>query len=402
MLLRGICGGRAAGSRLAPESGHANANVISFEASVAVERLKTYLKPLYPGDVLMPTPPGEKHPMFPHRDGQWGWAESDRYFAAIRQCPSFIKNTCAIGVAVVLRDLCVIDVDSVAQANALEARFPVLRTVPCEATQRGRHYWFERPEDADRLGYYDGAGQREPGIDFKSVCRSGTGGIVVIAPTAGRYWLCSRGLGCCAVGPTPMPLDLLDAVAKPHHPAGPTVDRLLLCFEGDPPGEPPLDASGRPLATMAYFEPFVSADAGEGLTASPDGAVPVPCPREAFQVMVEVLEHGELCVLPPGRDARAAARDAIRAADKLGVARARKLDRLLAVGLPRMQMEWADTDHAAWARAAHERAWIRPRPPGAADPDADAARRELVDVDAALARPRSWRRWRRPHPCPRS
>jgi hypothetical protein len=47
-------------------------------------------------------------------------------------------------VGIVLACLVVVDVDSVEQALALEARFPVLHEVPMENTRRGRHYFFLR------------------------------------------------------------------------------------------------------------------------------------------------------------------------------------------------------------------------------------------------------------------
>lgn len=86
-------------------------------------------------------------------------------------------------VGLLLRDLCVVDVDTFADADALEARFPELRAAPAEATARGRHYFFTRSPLADEHGYYDGAAQRTPTVDFKTRAWGGGSGFVVVAPS---------------------------------------------------------------------------------------------------------------------------------------------------------------------------------------------------------------------------
>lgn len=91
-----------------------------------------------------------------------------------------------------------VDVDSAEQAAALEARFPVLTTAPRESTKRGKHYFFARSARCDRDGYYDGHGQREKGVDFKTVrsMRRGVGRLRVLslccaAPTRGPHARCA-------------------------------------------------------------------------------------------------------------------------------------------------------------------------------------------------------------------
>ena len=56
-----------------------------------------------------------------------------------------------------LRDVCVVDVDSLELAAHLEATFPVLADAPCAATARGKHCYFRRPPRADELRVFDGA-----------------------------------------------------------------------------------------------------------------------------------------------------------------------------------------------------------------------------------------------------
>ena len=87
-------------------------------------------------------------------------------------------------VGILLYDLCVIDVDTVHAADALEAAFPELAHVPMEVTARGRHYLFARSPLADAHGYFAGAAQRTPSIDFKSRAWGGGSGFLVVAPSA--------------------------------------------------------------------------------------------------------------------------------------------------------------------------------------------------------------------------
>jgi hypothetical protein len=142
-------------------------------------KLEQWLKINYSADVLMPAPLGEKRPAYTHSSGSWTWARYD-WVARKR------SNLTAKDVGVLLRDLCVVDCDTVADADALEARFPELLAAPAEATARGRHYFFARSQKADAHGYYDGAKQRTPNVDFKSRAWGGGSGFVVVAPSTNK------------------------------------------------------------------------------------------------------------------------------------------------------------------------------------------------------------------------
>ena len=141
--------------------------------------LEQWLKLNYSGEVLMPAPLGEKKPAYTHSAGSWTWARYD-WTCSQR------SELAAKDVGILLRDLCVVDVDTVADADALEARFPELLAVPAEATARGRHYFFTRSATADKLGYYDGAKQRTPTVDFKTRAWGGGSGFVVVAPSTNK------------------------------------------------------------------------------------------------------------------------------------------------------------------------------------------------------------------------
>jgi hypothetical protein len=144
--------------------------------AVATRHLAAWLRLHYPRDVLMPGVRGEKRPAHTHAGGSWTWARFE--WAA--------QHTAARGappLGILLYDLCVVDCDTVADADALEAAYPELTRTAMETTQRGRHYYFARSPLADAHGYYDGAAQRRPRVDFKSRCWGGGSGFVVVAPS---------------------------------------------------------------------------------------------------------------------------------------------------------------------------------------------------------------------------
>jgi hypothetical protein len=88
--------------------------------------------------------------------------------------------------ALLLQTLCVVDVDSHALANVLEQTFPILLNVARERTSKGVHYFFSRSPLADNDGYYDARSPVLNGVDFKSRTATGTGGVIVTAPTKTR------------------------------------------------------------------------------------------------------------------------------------------------------------------------------------------------------------------------
>lgn len=149
-------------------------------------KLEQWLKLNNSGDVLMPAPLGEKRPAYTHAAGSWTWA---RYDWAARNREMIASKD----LGILLRDLCVVDVDTVADADALEARFPELLAAPAEATARGRHYFFVRSPLADSSGYYDGRAQRMPTVDFKTRAWGGGSGFVVVAPSTNKVRGESRG-----------------------------------------------------------------------------------------------------------------------------------------------------------------------------------------------------------------
>ncbi len=174
-------------------------------------KLVAWLKRDFPRDVLMPVLPGTKRPASAHKDGAWDWSCWDRSPHSVPPS-AFAKSD----ICVLLRDLCVVDIDAEEIALAFEARFPVLKRVPCERTRKGRHYWFVRPHWADAEGFFDGAAQVQSHVDFKSVCGNGTSGIVVVAPSEGKAWERDRRPWDADSDLIEMPRDLMEAVASPR------------------------------------------------------------------------------------------------------------------------------------------------------------------------------------------
>lgn len=171
-----------------------------------------WLRVRYKHDVIMPCAIGSKRPLMPHGNGseqKWGWSDFDcllkktvassmSYISAKKllgpgnfagprdvymMYKEFMKN---YDVGLLLHDLCVVDVDSREQAMELEERFPVLKEVPQEVTRKGKHYFFERSEMADREGYYDGPAQRIKGVDLKTKTANGGRGFLVISPSTDK------------------------------------------------------------------------------------------------------------------------------------------------------------------------------------------------------------------------
>ena len=130
--------------------------------------LLDFLRTRFPRDVLIPCAVGAKRPLHKYAHGQWNWEQLD----------SFVETSGAqqFDWAILLRDICVVDVDSPDVAAELEAAHPALRDAPCEKTRKGFHYFFRRSTRCDEQGFWDVCGP-EPvtaGIDFKSVTAATT------------------------------------------------------------------------------------------------------------------------------------------------------------------------------------------------------------------------------------
>lgn len=183
--------------------------------NIQVTCLADWLRSCVHGDVLVPVDAATKIPLVRHADGAWTWSKFHKFRT---------ENPNHSDFAVALQTLCVVDVDCHAAAAALEARFPVLASddVPVEATRKGRHYFFTRSALCDTDGFYDARAPCMPGVDFKTRSSTGTGGIVLVAPSVGKSWCGTPPWKALqTIAPREIPEDLLRSVAAPKHPPQP-------------------------------------------------------------------------------------------------------------------------------------------------------------------------------------
>ena len=259
----------------------------------SVHALESILEHLAPNDVLMPVARDTKHPLYPHKGGRWTRGKFQEFTASAAAA----GRPYTFDVCVLLQSLCVIDVDTRELCVELELRFPLLTSVASEITKRGKHYWFRRSQLADDEGFFDGAAQVEPHIDFKTLTSSGTSGVVVVAPSRGKSW----SIPLSAETLIEIPEDLLRTVAIGQGPL-----RLLSFLDS---AELTITASTFTLARMSYFEPFLDVD--EPIT----GTIPVPCDSADFEGLLQVLRDDGIAVGGQKIDVDAV----IELADKLGL-----------------------------------------------------------------------------------
>ncbi len=159
---------------------------------------------------------GKKIPLVSHvgSNGEWTWtwAKLDEHLA---------KNPGAStsgGWGLLLDGLCVVDADSAEAVAWLEGLgLAELERCPMQLTAKGRHYLFARPAWADEEGFYDGArqlGRDGPDVDFKTRCGTGTGGLLVVAPTRGKRWADGRAPWDEGVVLEEVPRALVECVAR--------------------------------------------------------------------------------------------------------------------------------------------------------------------------------------------
>ncbi len=165
--------------------------------------------------ILMPLcGPKGKNPEFAHRTSPWTWTECSQ---ALARSPS----NCKWGI--LLDKICVVDVDTADAGEAIKRLCEIdmdvrraLESCPIQLTSKGRHYLFARPAWADAEGYWDGARQHDIGADFKTRCRTGTRGVLVVSPSQDKQWLADRAPWSPGMTLPEIPRALADLVAKPR------------------------------------------------------------------------------------------------------------------------------------------------------------------------------------------
>ena len=271
-----------------------------------VRSLLSFLEKRFDEDVLIPVPRGEKRPLHPHKDRAWGAAESLAWLAE-PQTISGVRDG-AIDVGLLLKELCVVDVDSREAAERLELEYPVLHDAPCQRTRKGFHYFFLRSALADAEGFFDARSPRIPGVDFKTVTRTGTRGLLMVAPSLGKEWVRPP----WDVDVKAIPDALLRAVAAPCHRRASAV----FVFVNAGGAELAVEDSRWP-AHMSYVEPLLDTG-GEVLLgdSASTAAARVPMPVGSPELLADLLA---VCDGRAGLRCLASGPELLQLADFLGL-----------------------------------------------------------------------------------
>lgn len=148
---------------------------------MSLNKTFNFLKNHRENDLLMPTQ--NKNPKYPHKNNSWNWN------LVIKHQDEFGNtNNCCI----LLKSIIVIDIDLASLIDKYEDMFPILKKCPQVATKKGRHYYFSRTSMCDFYKLYDRSrcfGIDNDEIDFKTICSTGTAGVVVIPPSINKKWI---------------------------------------------------------------------------------------------------------------------------------------------------------------------------------------------------------------------
>lgn len=132
------------------------------------KRLYRFLKHKMQINLLIPL--GTKNPLYKHARDKWNWKLVNSHYE--RTGLQVDK-----GVGLLLKDLAVLDLDTLEEVDHWETEWPVLNDVPMETTSKGKHYFFLRTPLCDKLGLTDGPLSRTS--DFKSITATGTAGAIL-------------------------------------------------------------------------------------------------------------------------------------------------------------------------------------------------------------------------------
>jgi hypothetical protein len=165
-------------------------------------KLQQYLGLKFSGALLMPANETGKLPLFAHKDNKY--TLNDVYTKGI---PNAVHG-CLILLS---KELIVVDIDDKDMGDNFMKLYEFANTVITE-TKKGYHFYFQRTDKCDAANMFDGARQMfinpdEPyPIDIKTICKTGTSGVISIPPSKNKKWL--RKLG--DYDPLPMPDRFVD------------------------------------------------------------------------------------------------------------------------------------------------------------------------------------------------
>ncbi|GAX86695.1 hypothetical protein CEUSTIGMA_g14102.t1, partial [Chlamydomonas eustigma] len=125
--------------------------------------------------------------MFKHKTPVWDWDRLGRFDR---------ENPVHDEWGLLLDRLLVIDFDSQHAHDAVFSAMSdhpdvmlALSLAPMQKTSKGYHYLFLRSAYADTNRIFDGARQCDHDIDIKTVCSSGSRGVLAVEPSPGKTWV---------------------------------------------------------------------------------------------------------------------------------------------------------------------------------------------------------------------
>lgn len=172
--------------------------------------LSSFLNTNFPRCIPIPLKKEQKSPLYPHKN----LFDEELWYKWNANGERHVQQGHPIGLTL-RQDLIVFDIDDEAWCEYLKEKFPSFTLTPCCKTKKGAHFYFRRTQQCEALGIYDGARNLKTmrkdcvaglpyesegseakdddllvmPIDTKTVCSTGTGGIIVVPPSQGKEWV---------------------------------------------------------------------------------------------------------------------------------------------------------------------------------------------------------------------
>ena len=159
-----------------------------------LDKLAAWLQQHAPEDILMPLI--AKHPMEPHAGNVWSW---EAFF-------SYPHLSSVSDFGILMKGLFCVDFDNADLFQRMKDEHPEWfeeGTYALARTSKGYHYICRRSELCDAIPLYDKSrlldpqcvprefldSQNQVPIDIKTRCSTGTGGVLVVAPSHDKTWI---------------------------------------------------------------------------------------------------------------------------------------------------------------------------------------------------------------------
>ncbi|KAF5826160.1 hypothetical protein DUNSADRAFT_4490 [Dunaliella salina] len=155
-----------------------------------------------------------KNPAYSHKD-----KDTNTLWNEWEQCLAKGTRSFAKGLLIILRkEMIVIDIDDEEYAECIEEKFPQLSQTATQKTSKGKHYFFKRSSKCDEVKLFDSTRRLKDDsrntlpIDIKTVCSTGTGGVISIFPSKNKIWMNNL----YSTDVSYLPDDILDFILKHH------------------------------------------------------------------------------------------------------------------------------------------------------------------------------------------